>query len=188
MSDRQANILELLDTSGARLHALLSRLTLDGHATGDLMQELFIRLSNSSGFDRAENQFAYAYKVATNLAFDWRKKHKIKHQPLEEAYLSPDSEPSVLERMIRTEELNQILDATSQLSELARNVVVMRHIEQMPYEEIAGHLKRSPHYLRSVDAKAMARLQSLLVKQKQKKVWTRAKLPELLLHTLANML
>ncbi len=149
------------------LHALLGRLTLDGHATSDLMQELFIRLSHSSGFDRAKNPFAYAYKVAINLAFEWRRKRKIKYQPLEEDSLPPNTGPSALERMIRTEELNQVLDATSQLSELARNVVVMRYIEHQSYEEIARQLGRKPHYLRSVSAKALARLQALLVSQTQ---------------------
>lgn len=167
MSDRQEKVLELLDTSGVHLHALLGRLTLDGHAPGDLMQELFIRLSGSNGFDRAKNPFSYAYKVAINLAFEWRRKRKIKYQPLEEDCLPPDTGPSTLERMIRTEELNQILDATSQLSELARNVVVMRYIEHQPYEEIAQQLGKRPHHLRSVNAKALARLQALLVSQKQ---------------------
>ena len=167
MSDRQEKVLELLDTSGARLHALLGRLTFDGHATGDLMQELFIRLSSSNGFDRAKNPFSYAYKAAINLAFEWRRKRKIKYQPLEEDCLPPNTEPLALERMIRTEELNQILDATSQLSGLARNVVVMRYIEQQSYEEIAQRLGKKPHYLRSVCAKALARLQALLVGKKQ---------------------
>ncbi len=167
MSDRQEKVLELLDTSGAHLHALLGRLTLDGHATGDLMQELFIRLSNSSGFDRAKNPFSYAYKAAINLAFEWRRKRNINYQPLEDDCLPPDPEPSALERMIRTEELNQILDATSQLSELARNVVVMRYIEQLSYEEIAQRLGKKPHYLRSVTAKALARLQTLLASRTQ---------------------
>jgi len=167
LSDRQEKVLELLDTSGAHLHALLGRLTLDGHATGDLMQELFIRLSGSNGFDRAKNPFSYAYKVAINLAFEWRRKRKIKYQPLEEDCLPADREPLALERMIRTEELNQILDATSQLSELARNVVVMRYIEQQSYEEIGQRLGKKPHYLRSVSAKALARLKALLVSQTQ---------------------
>ena len=167
MSDRQEKVLGLLDTSGARLHALLGRLTLDGHATSDLMQDLFIRLSGSNGFDRAKNPFAYAYKVAINLAFGWRRKCKIKVQPLDEDCLPADTEPSGLERMVRTEQLHQILDAMSQLSELARNVVVMRYIEQQSYDQIAQRLGKKPHYLRSVSAKALARLQALLVSQKQ---------------------
>ena len=165
MNDRQEKVLELLDTSGVHLHALLGRLTLDGHATGDLMQDLFIRLSNSSGFDRAKNPFSYAYRAAINLAFEWRRKRKIKYQPLEEDCLPPDTEPSALERMIRAEELNEVLDATSQLSELARDVVVMRYIEQLSYEDIAQRLGKKPQHLRSVSAKALARLKSLLVSQ-----------------------
>lgn len=162
MDDRQERVLRLLDTAGVRLHALLGRLTLDSHATGDLMQELFIRLSKSSKFDRAKNPYAYAWQAAINLAFEWRRKRKFKYQQLEEDCSPPDAEPSVLDRMIRTEELNQILDATAQLSELGGSVLVMRYIEQMSYENIAQRLRKKPQYLRSVSSKALARLQVVL--------------------------
>ncbi|MHC4344090.1 MAG: hypothetical protein ACYSUP_05340 [Planctomycetota bacterium] len=53
MHNRQKKVLELLEMSGPRLHELLARLTLSEDAVGDLLQELFIRLSSSNGLDKA---------------------------------------------------------------------------------------------------------------------------------------
>ncbi len=47
MRDRQKELLELLDKSGANLYALLTRLTLREDIAEELMQELFIKLINS---------------------------------------------------------------------------------------------------------------------------------------------
>ena len=44
MRDRQTELLELLDKSGANLYALLTRLTLREDVAEELMQELFTQL------------------------------------------------------------------------------------------------------------------------------------------------
>ena len=165
LADRQQKILQLLDTSGVRLHGLLGRLTLSEDVVGDLMQELFIRLYQSRLFEKAKDPFAYAYRVAINLAFEWQRRRKTEAQPLDEDCLPSKDEPCALAGIIRAEELEQLLQAISRLSSLAREVVVMHYIEQQPYEEIARRLRRKPQHLRSVSAKAMARLRKLLVVQ-----------------------
>ena len=93
VSDRQKKILELLDTSGVRLHGLLARLML-------------------------------------------------------------------------SEELGQVLDAMGQLNDLAREVLVMHYIEQESYEQIAQQLGKKSQHIRSVSAKAMARLRKLMQAEK----------------------
>ena len=69
--------------------------------------------------------------------------------------------------MIQNEELQQVLDATSRLTDLARDVVVMHYIEQESYEEIAQRLGKKPQYLRALNAKAIARLRELLTSEKE---------------------
>jgi len=73
--------------------------------------------------------------------------------------------PSAAGKMIRAEELEQVLDATSKLTDLARDVVVMRYIEQASYEEIGQRLGKKPQHIRSVCAKAMAKLREMLVSE-----------------------
>jgi len=162
VANRGKKVLELLDRSGMHLHSLLAKVTLSEDVVGDLMQELFIKLSQSKGFGRAKDPFAYAYRAAINLAFDWRRRQKVKVQSLDEDCLVAGDQPSALGEMIRAEELEQVLEATSRLGELAREVIVMHYIEQESYEEIGRRLSRKPQHLRSVSAKAMAKLRALL--------------------------
>jgi len=164
--ERQRKILQLFDTSGPRLHRLLARLTRREDVVGDLLQELFIRLWNSNGFDGAQDPFAYAHRSAVNLAFEWRRGRKTTFQPLDEDRPATDG-PSASEEMIRAEELEQVLDATSKLTDLARDVVVMRYIEQASYEEIGQRLGKKPQHIRSACAKAMAQLREMLANENE---------------------
>ncbi len=165
--ERQKKILQLLDMSGERLHRLLGRLTRREDVVGDLLQELFIRLWNSKAFDKAEDPFAYAYRAAINLAFEWLRKQKATCQLLEENCPAANDCSLALGKMIQAEELEQVLNATSKLTDLARDVVVMRYIEQASYEEIAQRLGKKPQYMRALCAKAMARLRELLASEKE---------------------
>ena len=173
MINKKQKILELFEKSGPRLHGLLAKLTLDENAVGDLLQELFLRLWKSKAFDKARDPFAYAYRVTINLAFEWRKNRKNSYKPLEgncpaqmesSALGNPLRDP--LRGMIADEELQQVLDATMQLSDLSREVVVMRYIEQQSYEEISKRLGKKPQYLRALNAKAITRLRKLLINKK----------------------
>lgn len=163
--ERQKKIVQLFDTSGARLHRLLARLTRHEDVVGDLLQELFIRLWNSKAFDKAKDPFAYAYRAAMNLAFEWRRQRKIACQSLKEDCAAAKDDSSALGSMIQAEELEQVLDATSKLAGLARDVVVMHYIEQESFEEIAERLGKKPQYMRSLCSKAMAQLRERLASE-----------------------
>jgi RNA polymerase sigma-70 factor (ECF subfamily) len=161
LRNRRQKILELFEKSGPQLHRLLGRLTLSEDVVGDLLQELFIRLWNSKSFHKAKNPSAYAYRAAINLAFEWQRDRKKSFQKLEGDYPAQVGS-SVLNKIIADEELQQVLDATMQLSELSREVVVMHYIEQQSYEEISKRLGKKPQYLRALNTKAIARLRELL--------------------------
>ena len=87
-------------------------------------------------------------------------------QALQNDCPTAQDDSSALGKLIKAEELEQVLDATSRLSGLARDVVVMRYIEQDSYEEIAERLGKKPQHLRSVCAKAMAQLREVLTREK----------------------
>lgn len=169
MRNRQKKILELFETSGPRLHRLLGRLTLSEDDVGDLLQELFLRLWNSKSFDKAKDPFSYAYRAAINLAFEWRRGRKQLCRPLEGDYPAR-ADSSALAKMIAEEELEQILDATMQLNDLARDVVVMHYIEQDSYEEISKRLGQKPQYLRALNAKAKIKLRELLAEKNNQEI------------------
>jgi RNA polymerase sigma-70 factor (ECF subfamily) len=134
---------------------------------GDLLQELFLRLWNSRTFEKADDPFAYAYRSAINLAFEWRRKQKATCQISQENCPARKDVPSALGKMIQAEELEQVLNAASKLTDLARDVVVMHYIEQDSYEEIGQRLGKKPQYMRALCAKAMAELREMLLREKR---------------------
>ena len=155
-------LVALLEDSGREFYALLTRLTLREDVAEDLMQELFLRLSRSREFSRADSRTAYARRAAIHLAFDWRRARK--RQPTTEqispALAARDASP--LSRLIRDEQFDQILDAASKLSRVGREAFVMRYIQQEPYEAIAEQLGRTPHQVRALCHKAVKQIRSLV--------------------------
>ncbi|MCP4609994.1 MAG: RNA polymerase sigma factor [Planctomycetes bacterium] len=162
MADRQKELLELLDKSGANLYALLTRLTLREDVAEELMQELFIKLNNTSRFDRVRNQYAYTRKAAINLAFEWRRNRKLNRVGLDQISEPASNSISPLNKLIRTEELDEILNAIGKLNKVPREAFVMRYIQQEPYDYIAEQLGKTVHHVRALCSRASNRLRDIL--------------------------
>jgi len=162
LQKRHKELLELLDKSGTSLYTLLTRLTLREETAEELMQELFIKLSNSRGFQKCHNHDAYARKTAINLAFDWRRKFRQKLQFTPEVCELVSNDSSPLSKLIQTEELEEILNAIGQLNRSWRQALVMRYIQQQSYDDIAEQMEKTPHHVRALCSKALNRLRDVL--------------------------
>jgi RNA polymerase sigma-70 factor, ECF subfamily len=155
-------LLELLDRSGASLHRLLTRLTLNEQTAEDLMQELFIKLGSSEHIENITDLDAYAYRAAVNLVFDWRRRNRQTIVSIGQISEPASQEVSPLDSTIRTEELEEILNAVGQLDGTSRDAFVMRHIQQQPYEAIAKTIGQTEHQVRALCHKGLQRLRQLL--------------------------
>jgi len=162
LRDRQKELLELLDKSGANLYALLTRLTLREDVAEELMQELFIKLNNTSRFDKVRNRYAYARKTAINLAFEWRRNRKLNRMDLDHISEPASNSISPLNKLIRTEELEEILNAIAKLNKVPREAFVMRYIQQKPYDYIAEELGKTVHHVRALCSRALTRIRYIL--------------------------
>ena len=162
MRSRKEKLLQLLDRSGASLFALLTRLTLHEDIAEELMQELFIKLNGAASLDTVSNWDGYARKAAINLAFDWRRRNGRKVAP-EHLRGRPDRDDGPVGRLIRTEELQEMLNAVGRLNGVCREVVVMRYIQEESYDDIAAKLDRTTHQVRGLCAKALGQLRDALV-------------------------
>jgi len=160
LSGRHEELLEFLDKSGAELYALLTRLTLREDVAEELMQELFIKLSRSSGpNNEIGNWDAYARRAAINLAFDWRRGRR--HAALQQLDEVPDpvsNEHSPLGRLIRSEELQETLDAIGRLKRASREALIRRYIQQESYDHIAEQMGKTSHQVRAMCSRAVNHL------------------------------
>ena len=164
MKTSHEKVIRVLDCHGEVLHRLLVRLTMCETAAGDLIQELFIKLSRSSGFGKAKNEFAYAWTTAVNLAYDWRKKRRVKCSSIESVTLQNPEDESSLNKMIRAEQVRKVLDEAMALGEPGRSVVLMRYVEQQSYEEIAEALGKKSSHVRSICSKSIGKLRDKLAR------------------------
>ncbi|MBM4024740.1 MAG: sigma-70 family RNA polymerase sigma factor [Planctomycetes bacterium] len=163
MSDRRTELLELLDRFGAGLYALLTRLTLREEVAEELMQELFLKLHGAKDQGRIECWYAYARRTAINLAFDWRRRQKIRRACSLDALSERASETDgPLGRLIASEELEQVLAALGRLHGASREAFVMRYLQQHSYEEIAEQLGKTVHQTRALCFRAMSTLRDVL--------------------------
>ena len=161
------DVTALLDEHGGRLFALLYRLTLRSDVAEDLLQELFCRLSQSNGFQRAENPAAFAYRTATNLAFDWRRQRKRNPAAnrINDEFVAPEGSP--LSDLVRREDLERTLNALGELPATGREILVLRYLQQQSYESIATQLGKTTHQVRAIAFKAIKRLRQLLLENER---------------------
>lgn len=164
MKNGQKKLLILLESSGAGLHRLLTRLTLREHIAEELMQELFIKLSNYRDLGKVKNLGAYARTTAINLAFDWRRSQKLSTTALHELSEQPGKSKTPLEKLVLNEELQQTLDAIEKLNPETRQILVMRTIQKASYEEISDQVGKSVHHIRSICHRARKQLKDILEK------------------------
>lgn len=165
MGDRRTELLELLDRSGASLYALLPRLTLRQDVAEELMQDLFLRLNSAKEQGGIDCWYAYARRTAINLAFDWlRCERSRRFCPLDESLECVSQVGSPLNKLIESEELEQVLVAIGQLHGVSREAFVLRYIQQESYEQIAEQLGKTPHHVRALCSRAMNNLRDRMLK------------------------
>ncbi len=162
MSSGDKELLELLERSGAELYTLLTRLTLREDVAEELMQDLFIKLKNARSAARADNLNAYARRAAINLAFDWRRTRRRAVVRFGKIAEPVAVETSPLGKMIHSEEMQETLNAIGRLKRAAREVLVMRYIQQQSYDDIARQTGKTSHQVRAMCSRSIRRLRDVL--------------------------
>jgi RNA polymerase sigma-70 factor (ECF subfamily) len=162
LKNGHGKLLELLEKSGATYYRLLTRLTLREEIAEELMQELFIKLSNTNDLNDVKNLNAYARRAAINLAFDWRRSQKRNALGLDRLNEPASNDNSPLAKLVQREELEEILNAIEQINTPAREVFVMRYIQQESYDDIAKQLGKTAHQARALCSRALGNVRDKL--------------------------
>lgn len=155
-----------------RLHNFLYRYTHDHQDCEDLVQETFLRVYRSRhSYERIAKFSTWMYTIALNLAKSLYKKKKrmsmvtIHKDPsdsedrpmdLEDTDILPDD--SLHEKMC----IDQLEKALMDLNEDFREVVVLRDIQQLSYEEIAEMTDTPMGTVKSRINRGRAQLQEML--------------------------
>jgi RNA polymerase sigma-70 factor, ECF subfamily len=128
----------------------------------ELGQETFIRAyQNLSSFEGRSSFSTWLYRIASNLAIDWRRRegrYPIAHGEEAENELRkiPSGQGDSFRAVVRDETSQKVRDALKQLTPEHRQVILLREMEGLSYEEISeildcpkGTVMSRLHYARS---------------------------------------
>lgn len=128
----------------------------------ELAQETFIRAyQNLSRFEERSSFSTWLYRIAANLAIDWRRRegrHRTLHGEEAEAELErvPALAGDSFKEAVRDELRRKIRAALEELTQEQRAVILLREVEGLSYDEIAevlgcprGTVMSRLHYARS---------------------------------------
>lgn len=130
-----------------RLHNFLYRYTHDHQDCEDLVQETFLRVYRSRhSYERIAKFSTWMYTIALNLAKSlYKKKKRMTTVTIHKDESDPDDRPMKLEdsSILQDDSLHEKMcmdhleKALDQLSDDFKEVVVLRDIQQLAYDEIA---------------------------------------------------
>ncbi len=140
----------------------------------DVSQEVFLKVYKSLCSFKGDSEFStWLYRVAKNCALDYIRKRKPPASSLDssgeegEGFDVPDtSDKANPEKSALEKEKSEILKkAISLLSEEHREVIILRHVNDYSYEQIADSLGLETGTVKSRISRAREALKKILLKE-----------------------
>jgi RNA polymerase sigma factor (sigma-70 family) len=147
-----------------RIFRFLLRLVRSRDDAQDLTQDTFLRAHQALAQWRADSRFrAWLFRIARNIAFDRLRRDKlVEFVMLEDDVDLPDTAAGP-EAMLETAQRYQLLEAAlASLPASHREILLLREIEEMTYDEITLVLDLNAGTVKSRLARARAALQDRL--------------------------
>lgn len=133
-----------------QLHFHIGKMIRDREQVEDLVQEVFMKAFDNLASYNTQYAFStWIYRIATNHTIDYLRKKKLKTLSINDPVTTKDGEMNVQlpdenfetdRAIIRKQRKAMIESAISNLPEKYRDVIEMRHMEEMSYQEISEEL------------------------------------------------
>jgi RNA polymerase sigma-70 factor (ECF subfamily) len=140
------------------------RLLADKAASEDIVGEAFIKLWNKrDNFESLQNLKAFMYITVRNACLNHLK--QVKRDSLNQkqlAYLTGEKEEFVLNEMIRSEILQELMQEINNLPEQCGKVLKLGYLEGLKNQEIADLMNISVHTVKNQKARAIQLLKTRL--------------------------
>jgi RNA polymerase sigma-70 factor (ECF subfamily) len=143
----EAAFAELLRRYRAPVFNLCIRMLKNRDDAEDVAQEVFVKVFGM--LERYDEQYAFSswlFKIAANQCIDFIRKNRVRLMSLDEPISYggeemerqfPDEAPTPVQDIERKELGAVLLEITDELPPHYRSMIVLRHQEQLSYEEIA---------------------------------------------------
>ena len=157
--DRKA-FSELVRRHQRPVHRYLLRMLGSHDDAMELTQEAFIKAWQALPQWRPEAQFrTWLFRIANNMALDALRHRKlVEFVPLEDSFDAPGSEPDPAHQAQLTQEVRQLDASLRKLMPEHRQILLLREVEEMSYDEIGSVLSLNEGTVKSRLARARAAL------------------------------
>lgn len=133
----------------------------------ELTQEVFLKIYlNLENFNPSYKFSTWAFKIAQNLSIDYIRKQHIFRTELSER--SAITEKNPLSNLIEGERNKKLWDLVDRLPEELKEVIILRHLEELSYEEISKILNLKLGTVKNRIFKARQYLLELLEEENEK--------------------
>lgn len=129
------------------LYYHILKLVKDKEIIEDLLQEIFLKAFDNIGSFNPDYAFStWLYRITTNHSIDFLRKKKLKTFSIHDPIKTKDGEMSIeledegrsADDLIVRKQRSQILrEALDSLPDKYREIIKMRHVEELSYQEIA---------------------------------------------------
>lgn len=163
LNGRQDSFEDLLSRYQGRLYKVILGWTKNPHLSQDLFQETWVRvIEHRQDFDPARKFSTWVFSIALNLTRDHWRREKRARTDIDSAQIEAAPGPTDIEQeIIEKEQTLRLRDAVAGLSELEREVFMLRHFGEVSFQEIARMLDININTALSRMHQAMSRLKEL---------------------------
>ena len=154
----------LYDEYGGRIYTLARYMLGSPHAADDAVQTVFLKAAQNLGAFRGQaSAGTWLWRIAVNHCTDeLRRRKRADEVPLDAilGWADPSQSPEHAHAVKQIDEI--VARALLELSPKLRTVVVLRYVEELPYEQIAEVLGCSIGTVSSRLARGLAALERVL--------------------------
>lgn len=151
---------ELVRLHQNRVYRYLLRMLGSHDDALEMTQDAFIKAWQALPQWQPDAQFrTWLFRIANNTALDaLRRRSLVEFVPLENSYDAPSSAPDPERQAQATQEVRQLEASLKKLAPEHRQILLLREVEEMSYEEIGHVLLLSDGTVKSRLARARAAL------------------------------
>ncbi len=131
---------KMMEEYGDKIYRLALRYTGDVFQAEDIAQETFLRAySRLHTYDRSRPAGPWLFRIAVNLCRNWSRRAGAREMPME-IKDEPEVEPGPEHRYLQRERERELLQALHKLPEIYRDVLILKHVAELNYNEICAAL------------------------------------------------
>jgi RNA polymerase sigma-70 factor (ECF subfamily) len=131
----------------------------------DLTEQVFLKAWQAiPGYRQYGKDFIHwLYTIAHNVVVDYHRRRDSVHISLSDAVIEEEHETSVLDALVQAEDVSALSAAIAQLPEEQQQVIILRFVEGLNYNEVARIMGKSEGACRIIQYRALLALNKLLV-------------------------